>query len=166
MATIDVKSNRFQIIGKIISFVFFLFVLVIFILRFPTAKGMGLMIFALIISSSLFFVETVFILQFLFLPVGIFIDKSTQQLTIRFLCNKPKHINLNAIESFNSTKILTKSTTYEGLIVHLTDKEIILLSNFNLKDFKPVMTYLEDSKIPFNGNEKFRALSYYRQYLG
>ena len=165
MTILDIKYNRSQLTGKIILFIVFLFIITLIVTRFPTTKGLGLMIFALGLLSFISIIETVFLLQFFFLPTGLIIDKLTQKLTIKFLLNKSKIIKLTDVKSYSSTVIWTKSTSYDGLIIHLSDNRNFLLSDFNLRDFKPCLTYFQESGITFIGKEKFKVINYYGQFL-
>jgi hypothetical protein len=109
----------------------------------------------------------VFIGIFLFLtslcklPTGIVIDASKDTLLVRFLFKRTMLINLNDVQSYGSTYVNTKGGSYGGILLHLTNGNQLLLSDFSLKDYKPVEDYLKSKELAFVGQEKFRYLDYY-----
>jgi hypothetical protein len=165
MKTLDIKYNRYQWTGKIILFIVLLFIIALFVIRFPSIKDIGLMIFALGLLSFMSFIEIVFLFQFFFLPTGLKIDKLNQRLTIKFLFNKSKIIRLTDVKYYSSTFLWTKSTNYDGLFIHLNNNKYFLLSDYNLRDFKPSLTYFQQSGISFIGKEKYKVINYYGQFL-
>jgi hypothetical protein len=70
-------------------------------------------------------------------------------------------INLNDVKSYGSTYVNTKGGSYDGILLHLTNGYELLISDFSLKDYKPVEDFLKSKRLAFVGQEKFRYLDYY-----
>jgi hypothetical protein len=160
----NIHFNKYQLYGKIIFSIVLIFILA-FIGRLilfprPIDHNIGL---ACTLFVFLVFGLTLMLIPLLLLPTGVTIDETFCQLEIKFLVRNTKTIYASEIKSYGSTIIITKSTRYEGILLHLTDHETILLSDFNLKDYRPILRFLDDSEITYLEKERFRFISYYRQ---
>jgi hypothetical protein len=81
------------------------------------------------------------------------------------LLAKPYFVGLSDIRSYSTTINRTKSSWYEGVIIHLKSGKIVLLSDWTLRDYKPILRFLEESEITCLGKEKFKNIAYYRKCL-
>lgn len=99
------------------------------------------------------------------IPYRVIIDSSQKIISLKYLFKKWRAIQLKDIENYSTTIIHTKGDKHQGVIVHLQIQERILLSNYNLKDFKPVLSFLGEESVEYIGDEKFKAFAYYKQYL-
>ena len=157
-----ISFNKWQLYGKIILQPFVL--AAVFFFAYPIARfgftdpKMFLVLFFLIAAVFFVFFN---LAQLIYLPIKVSIEDSNA-LAISFLLRKPRIIVIDDIDSFNFTRISTKSTLYDGIIVNLKNGKKALFSNFNLKDYLPLRQYLENSKIPFLGKINFKPVSFYR----
>ncbi len=103
--------------------------------------------------------------QLQYLPIGVSFDDSSKKITVTFLLLKPMEIQLADIKDYSSTMVYTKKKDNEGLLVHLKTGKTLLLSNFNLKDYKPVETFFKKAKIKYLGKEDFNFFQYYKKWL-
>ncbi|MFZ1799563.1 MAG: hypothetical protein WAU24_06820 [Chitinophagaceae bacterium] len=101
------------------------------------------------------------VMQLLFFPNGVQIDNVTQSLTIHYFLKRAVTINVSDIKYFTTTKIITRSSRYEGILVHTIYNRQYLFTDFNLTDHTPVRAFLENKKITFAGHEKFKNISYF-----
>lgn len=101
------------------------------------------------------------VMQLLFFPNGVQIDNVTQSLTIHYFLKRAVTINVSDITYFTTTKIITRSSRYEGILVHTICNRQYLFTDFNLTDHTPVRAFLENKKITFAGHEKFKNISYF-----
>jgi len=162
-----ISFNRPQLFKKVILQVvlFAIFILsLIIIVRSSGEPSSSYHLLLAIIFSALFLVFNVFILiQLLFLPVGVSIDNPSKKMEIKFLLLGSKTIQIADIEAYSSTIIYTKKKDLEGILLHLKAGKKFLLSNFNLKDYKPVEVFFKKSKVKYLGKEDFGFIAYYRQ---
>ena len=161
----DITSNRYQLTGKIILQIILIGIvaLMVDVTIFPIGNGAPNFWILLIFGTLFLLFNLVIFIQLLFLPIGVSIDDTLMKLEIRFLLLKSKVVSLDDIESYNSTVIATKSENYEGVLLHLKSGKNILLSNFNLKDYSPIKSFLSECKLNNIGKEKFSFFSYYTQ---
>jgi hypothetical protein len=124
-------------------------------------KGQIIMEWSFVLLFSIF--NAVIFVQLLFLPILVIIDSDLKELEIKYLLLGSKVVKVENIDSYSLTVITTKSDSYKGLLLYLTDGKKILLSDFNLKDYTSIESFLNESGIKNSGNEKFRFLAYYMQ---
>jgi hypothetical protein len=161
----EISFNRYQLLGKLIGSIVFIAILTLFIIVSIYPRGDQSRWLAPSAAIMFLLFTLVFLLQIFFLPIGVSIDDVSKKMEIKFLLLKSKNVSIADIDSYNSTIIVTKSESYEGMLLHLKSGKIILLSNFNLKDFSPIELFLNESGIKSLGKEKFRFISYYRQWF-
>ena len=165
-----IKSNRPQLIKKLaiqipLVIVLALSVVIIFNPWGTPSDTLHLML-RILLCIIVFLLNIYMFVQLLYLPTGVSFDDSSKQLTVTFPLIKPMEIQLADIEDFSSTMVYTKKKDNGGILVHLKTGKALLLSNFNIKDYKPVETFLKKAKIKNVGKEDFSFFSYYKQWLG
>lgn len=101
------------------------------------------------------------LMQLFFFPNGVQVDYTTQSLTIYYFLKREVTIHLSDITYYTTTKIITRSSRYDGILVHAVDNRQYLFTDFNLTDYTPVRAFLENKKIVFTGHEKFKNISYF-----
>lgn len=168
--TSRIGFNKYQLFRKIA----FLTVMIIFIAMFiffhpvlkskPNSSDVP-MIFLIIICLFLFFVSVLMTLQLLFIPKGVNIDHANNSIVLTFFGARSMTIYRNDLSNFSSTLVKTISTCCEGILLNLKDGEKYLLSDFNLKDYKPTKTFLEEGNVTWNENEKFSFIVYFINYF-
>lgn len=161
--------NKFQFYGKIIFLtiavcIFGLFIYFHPIIRFSNAP-IGGIIMLIIVWALLVLLTVLMTLQLFFWPNGIEIDNQNKTIIIKFLSTKSLTILPNDITEFCSIVITTKSASYEGVLIRLKNGKEYPIGDFNLKDFRPVQTFLEETKVAFAGHYKFNSFSYFFRYF-
>src|ERR1700739_3505441 len=109
--------NKYQRYGKIFFIVFYIFIGWVLILRlppnaFPTDTFMILLVIFILLGSIFM------LMQLIFLPSGVEINNDDKTLTVYYFLIKPNIIRAEDILDYSTTKICTKSTDYEGVLVH------------------------------------------------
>ncbi|MEP7171843.1 MAG: hypothetical protein ABI855_20885 [Bacteroidota bacterium] len=159
---ITIGPNRYQLYAKIILPALFIFIPIL-LLAIP---GININFFLLIFLTGIWLLcFLITIIQLVFLPVGVVIDKISNYLVIKFFFSKPQTIQLSEIQYCSATSISGESTSYEGLFIYIKTGEKILLSTNNLKEYKPILFFLKKSKVKYRGEEEFRFMAYYLQGL-
>ena len=161
--------NKFQFYGKIIILIIFLSFLGLFIYYRPPIKfdnaPIGGIILLIIIWTLVILFLILMTLQLFLLPNGVEIDEENQILTFKFFCTKSLIISPIDINEFCSIIVKTKSTNYEGVLMRFTNGKECVVGDFNLENFKPIQTFLEETKVEFVGHFKFSFASYFYRHF-
>ena len=104
-------------------------------------------------------------LQLLIFPKGVEIDNDNKSLTIHYFLKSQNTLYASDILNYTTTKIVTRSTNYEGVLVNSKTGQKYLFDDFNINDFKPIKTFLDSCKISFIGHEKFNNISYFISFF-
>lgn len=118
-------------------------------------------IFIALIFLLLFAMMALMSMQLLFFPKAVEINSTEQALTIHYFTLPSKTIYPNEISEYTTTVLHTRTTDYEGVLVHSKTGRKYLFDDISITDYKPVKYFLEDSKISLAGKEKFNNLSYF-----
>ena len=168
--TTTISFNKIQLFKKLITQLVFVVVFVFagILLFNPWGAPLDAVHFLLrmLLFIILVFFNVYVFIQLLYLPIGVSFNDSLKKIDIKFLLIQSKNVPFADITGYGSTMVYTKSKDHEGLLIHLKTGKTILLSNFNLKDYKPVDVFFKKSKIKHLGNEDFSFIPYYRQWLG
>jgi hypothetical protein len=159
----NIGSNKYQLFFRNTFAIIFILVLPILILA--PKKSIGIELVAIFPIALMFIFLFIVFLQGLFLPIGLSMNSLSKELRLNFFLNKSYLFNLSDIKEYGSTLIRTKSTNYEGILIHLNNGKQFLLSNFNLKDYSQILYQLENSKTPYIGKEKFKFIPYYLRHI-
>lgn len=161
--------NKYQFYGKIIILTIVLSLIGLFIYYRPPIKfdhaQIGGIIFLILVWTLVMFFLILMTLQIIFLPKGVKIDKQNKTLTLRFLFAKPLMVLPNDINEFCTITVKTKSTNYEGVLIKAKNEKEYILGDFNLEDFRPIKTFLEETGVSFAGHCKFSFVSYFIKYF-
>jgi len=162
---IFIPANKWQLYGKLVwqlisSGVFFLFAYPLIHFGFNNRVAFFIL-FAVLIFLPLAFINLV---QLIYLPISLRID-DLNAITIAFPFRKARTISIKEIESFHATKISSRSTLYDGIIITLKSGKKILVSDFNLKNYLPVRQFLDHAPIQFLGEVTFSPISFYRNSI-
>jgi hypothetical protein len=164
---ITITSNKYQLIGKIILQLLLLGVIILFIyclLRDDfRLDSNGILPLVFLFLFLLFFIFNFF--QIFYTPIGVTIDENQNTLSIKFLIRSSQTIQINEVENYATTKVSTKSTLYEGILMRLKNKKLLLLTDYNLKTYKPILALLEKCNIQIIGHEIFKPIKYYKNCL-
>ncbi len=95
------------------------------------------------------------------LTTGISIDNTSNKLTITYLFKKTESISVDEMDGYTTTRIRRRTNYDEGIMLYMTNGNRILLSDTSLKDYRPVVSFLEDNAISARGAEKFSFFKYY-----
>jgi len=168
--TTVINSNKPQLVKKLaiqlpLLLLFVLSVIIIFNPWGPPADTFHLLLRILLCILALLLNIYMFV-QLHYLPIGVSIDDSSKKVTVKFLLLKPIEIQLDDIKDYSSTMVYTKKKDNQGMLLHLKTGKTLLLSNFNLKDVKPIEVFLKKAKVKYLGKENFSFFPYYRQWLG
>lgn len=162
----EIIFNKNQLYGKVAVLVSISLLLLgaIYLLNHPNTKHYAPPSLAGPVFFIVFCVFIIFIvlIQLFNLSIGVTIDNSSQELRIKFLTRKTRIILVNEIDSYSSTQISARSNYYDGILLYVRGQKF-LLSDFNLSDYKPILSFLEEEKIIFDGKEKFKFIAYYSQ---
>ena len=86
-------------------------------------------------------------------------------LTLKIFCAKPLIILPNDINEFCSIVVKIKSTDYEGVLMRFKNGKECVVGDFNLENFRPIQTFLEETKVSFVGHYKFSFASYFFRHF-
>ena len=164
--TIEIGSNKYQFIGKIIVLIVFgcISILPLYALALKGNFGSWTQLIIPCLVTLLFLVGSlVMFVQLRFLPRAVIIDNNSKKLELKYVFQPTIAIGIERIDSYSSTNICTKSDNYKGLLLYLIDGKKILLSDFNLKDYSPIVKFLDDMNVKNHGDEKFLFFAYYTQ---
>ena len=133
----EVGANKYQFIGKAVILIILLGCVGLFV--YVTIYPRGEQLTSSLVTPTIFIflfsiLSLVMFIQLIFLPAGVSFETTSNQMTIRFLLLTSKTLSLDEIETYATTSIYTKSSQYEGLLLHLKNGKKLLLSDFNLKD--------------------------------
>lgn len=161
--------NKFQFYAKIIILTIVLSILGLFIYYRPPIKfdnaPIGGIIFLIIIWTLLILFLVLMTLQLFLLPNGVEIDDQNKILTLKIFCAKPLIILPNDINEFCSIVVKIKSTDYEGVLMRFKNGKECVVGDFNLENFRPIQTFLEETKVSFVGHYKFSFASYFFRHF-
>ncbi len=162
-----ISFNKYQFYGK-----FFVLVLISFAAGFfiyyhpPFPKSFDWqLIFPFVICIILAVALILIVMQLLFFPHGVLIDSTNQSLTIHYFLKSANTVNASDIMYYTTTKIITRSSRYEGILVRTISGQKFLFTDFNLADYKPIRAFLVNSKITFSGHEKFKNIPYFINFF-
>jgi hypothetical protein len=160
----EIGFNKYQLFGKIVILSIVLSIITV-VLYFHPSRSFDdqpttfQITFLFFIGALLLYMFVLMILQLLLLPIGVNIDYANKTLSIKFPFAKTILIESSDIKEYRPVKIKTKSTPYEGVNICLNNGRDYLLSDFNLKEFAPIKSFLEESQVSVVINKKF-SLAY------
>lgn len=158
-----ISYNKYQRYGKIVFITFFILIgwALIWVIVFRRPPTLQIDTYLILILLIILLGTAFMLIQLIFLPSGVEINTDNKSLNVHYFLIKPKKISSEDILNYSSTIIYTKSTAYEGVLVHTKSGGKYLFDDFNLADYKPIKEFLEACHINFAGNEKFRNISYF-----
>lgn len=163
-----ISDNKYQVYGKVMMLLIFFSLIGVFAFFHPalpqfhfTFQVAFLLALLLLIFTFLVFMA----LQLLLFPKAIEINAVDNTLTIHYFLLRPNIIYSSDISEYTATRLATKSTNYEGVLVHIKSGRKYLFGDINLSDYKPVKSFLDDRKINFAGQEKFSNVSYFISFF-
>ena len=162
-----ISYNKNQVYGKIALIIIISFIVGLFIFYHPPfPKDISWQFILLLLIWVIVLFALIFMaLQLLIFPKGVEIDDDTESLTIHYFLKSQNTLYANDILNYTTTKIVTRSTNYEGVLVHSKTGQKYLFDDFNITDFKPIKIFLDSCKISFVGHEKFTNISYFISYF-
>jgi len=163
-----ISYNKYQVYGKVVMLTIFYSLIVLFVFLHPPLPVFHLTFQAIFLIALwlLIFCFCVFMtLQLLFFPKAIEINNIDNTLTVHYFLLRPNIIYSTDISEYTTTKLVTKSTDYEGVLVHIKSGRKYLFNDISLSDYKPVKSFLDDCKISFAGHEKFSNISYFISFF-
>ena len=169
---IYIGSNKYQLYGKTITLVIFIFIIgmicthpmkwnsngnypPIFILYFFFPL-MGLLLLTMLIVMTL---------ELFFMSKSIEIDFKNKTLLLKYLFIQSDMLVLDDIIQYSETTISTKSSSYECYLIYTQNNRKHLLGDFNLAEHLPIKTFLDENEIKFIGHEKISIFSYFINYF-
>jgi hypothetical protein len=163
-----ISYNKYQVYGKVVILftIFSLFGLfVLFHPPLPELHFTFLTVFIISIAVIICSFLVLMIIQLLFFPKAIEINKLAKTLTVHYFILRPNLIYSTDMLEYTTTELVTKSTRYEGILVHTKGGRKYLFDDVNISDYRPIKTFLEDIKIPFSGHEIFSNVSYFVSFF-
>lgn len=164
---VTITSNKYQLIGKITLQLILIGAMILFIscpIRFGfTLDAKTILPLGFSFLFLLFFIFNCF--QIYYTPIGVIVDENQNTLSIEFLIRASQTIGIDEVENYATTKVSTKSTLYEGILIKLKNKKTLLLTDYNLNTYKPIFTLLEQRNIQSIGHEIFKPMIYYKNCL-
>ncbi len=164
-----ISYNKYQLFGKIILLTIIVLLAALFAyyrppVNFNNAPIVGI-ILLIVIWVLLIYALTIMILQLLFFPKAVEINRIDHALTVHYLFQHPNIIHITDIAEYLTTRLITKSTNYEGILLHVKSGRKYLFTNGNLSNYNPVQSFLDDCKINFSGHEKFNNILYFVSFF-
>ncbi len=164
-----ISYNKYQVYSKSILLAIVLSIIILFVCRAPLSKlsfqFSWKVAFLIFLCLFLFRMMVVISLQLLFLQKGVNINVDDKLLEITYFLKKKDIVRMTDIKEFTTTKLMTKSTTYEGIMVYSNTGKKYLFDDISISDYKPVNKFLEDCNISFAGHEKFNNLNYFISFF-
>ncbi|MFC4230698.1 hypothetical protein ACFOW1_02275 [Parasediminibacterium paludis] len=164
-----ITRNKFQFYSKIIILLLVATLVYAFAYSRPPIKfddaPVAEIIFLALLIMLLVFMLAIMILQLIIFPIGVEIDEEDKSFTIKFLFSKPLRLSPNDLTDFNSIVLKTKSDSYNGILIRVTNGKEFLIGNFSLKEFEPMQLFLEEQNVTFSGPYKLNIVSYFYKYL-
>jgi len=163
--SITITCNKNQFYAKIIILTIIFTLIGVFVyyrppIKFDDAPIEGI-IFLILVWTLVGFLLIIMTLQLIFLPKGVDIDQQNKTLTLKFLFAKPLTVLPKDLIDFSSIVVKTKSTSYDGVLIRTSNGKEFVLGDFNLQDFRPIKTFLEETNVTFTGHYKFSFISYF-----
>ena len=161
----NIGYNKLQVFGKI--FVIILISLMIILIsvskiqKSETPPSLFIMLFFPFLAALLLFMYLMIILELLFLAKEVVINYNNKRLTLNYFLNPSVEIEISEILEYATTKVATKSTTYDGIVIYLKNGKYYLLSDFNLAGYLPIKKFLETQEIKFMGHKKISMVLYF-----
>jgi hypothetical protein len=158
---VEITYNKFNYYGKIIFELVLIFLIVLITSvtitswHFYNSNGHLPPIFLI---SFLLVLGIYMLLNLIYIPIGISINKELNQFHIKYPFTNIQ-FSVDEINGYTTTIVITKSSRDDGVLIHLKNGKEILLSDHNLKDYKPILEYLQQSKVPYLGKERYRLKS-------
>jgi hypothetical protein len=112
--------NKYQVFGKIIVLVIFISFMGLFIYFLPHLHGFRFTfqtLFAIIIWLLIFWLFIIMTLHLLFFPKAVEINDVEKTLTVHYFFLQPNIIYITDMFEYSTTKLVTKSTSYEGILL-------------------------------------------------
>ncbi|RTL59905.1 MAG: hypothetical protein EKK37_03410 [Sphingobacteriales bacterium] len=164
-----IGCNKWQFYGKLISSFIFIPLFIFFFFFGPlnllfkenTLTG----IFLLFLWSLIAFFVILMLFQLLFWPKGVEINSEDKLLKIKFFLSATKTLSIKDIDRYVTTKISTRSTLYEGVLIYTSTNRKFIFSDANLSDYRPVRDFLTANEIQTEGHEKYDNLGYFGSYF-
>jgi hypothetical protein len=159
--------NKYQVYGKIVVLTFILAFVGFFIYFHPPLKfddpppSLVILILLPIVGLLILVMALLMALQLFFLPNGVTLDNADKSITLNFLLSKSLKIEVMEIEKYGFIWVNTGSSGFEGIMLHLENGKKYLLGDFNLREYLPIQSFLEESNVQFTGKEKFSFFSYF-----
>lgn len=75
---------------------------------------------------------------------------------------KPKVVGVLDIDAYSTTVIKSRSTSYFGMFLYLSDGSKILFSDLSLENYTPVETFLDGLNVKKLGEEKYSMFFFMR----
>jgi hypothetical protein len=155
----EVGPNKSDLWGRVIVQIplFIVFLYIVYVIVNPLGKhhfhpkNTGIYIYGLIILA--FSVYNLIYLHVM--PYWVIIDDKRNSLEIKYLLSKTKNIGLPDIVSYSSTTITSRSTSYFGMFLNLTNGKKILFSDLNFNNYTPIETFLNILKVENIGEEYY-----------
>ena len=165
-----ISFNKYQVYFKIIYLCIMSLLVGVFIYFNLTRHvknniAFSQMFFLFLVYACILLMTILIIFQLIFLPNGLFIDFGNRTLTLSYFIHKPLSLGATEISEYSIVYISTKSTRYKSFLIYASNGKAYLLSEFNLANTDPILTFLEDSKILFVGEEKFSFIKYFMNYF-
>ncbi len=164
-----INANKSQLYKKIILQIVLIIIFVLSIVIIIHPFGQPLTLFQLllmILFAIAFLVFNAFTLvQLLYLPSGVSVDETAKKMEVKFLLIKPVTIEAADLEKYTTTTIFGRKKDYEGILIYIKAGKKLLISNINVKDYKPVEAFLKKIKVKHAGKEDFGFFPYYKQWL-
>lgn len=165
-----IGCNKYQFYGKFFVIILFLSPLVLI----PTSPHSSkndtnnpafLIILLSLICLLLLFMFILMILELLFLTNGIEIDFKKKNILMKYFLMKSETIELSNIIQYSETTISTKSSSYICYLIYTKNKRKYLLGDFNLQEYLPIKSFLDDNSTKFIGHEKTSMVTYFINYF-
>jgi hypothetical protein len=163
-----ISYNKYRVFGKtamVALCLLFFGVIVLFFARLPEFHFSFQMAVVIILAPLIFCLFVIMTLQLLFFPKAVDINNVDQTLTVHYFFLHPNIIYATDMSAYSTTKLNTRSTNYEGILLHVKSGRKYLFDDMSLSDYKPVKSFLEDYKINFAGHEKFNNFSYFVSFF-
>lgn len=167
MVTI-IKSNKNHLWSNfIIGLIFCLGIIgisVILISDIKATNDIVEVIYIIFMLTCFVFAYFAVLVDLIRIPIGCVVDPLNKELTIKYSSYTKREISVDNIDFFTNT--IVRSGRYSqypnsGIFLYQKNGERIVLSNYSLKDYSPILYFLKENNISCKGDEKFKWLKYY-----
>jgi len=101
------------------------------------------------------------ILCLVLLPIRVEIDEQQALIKIKTMFPGYRQILLADVSYYTTFTIKTRFSRYPSVLIYRQSGKKILLSNYSLRNYEPILTFLQQHNVVYKGTDKFSFIKYF-----